>query len=157
MATEKGLQEAKALYEQVCEVLDSINLRYQKVEDDFIVHAVMMRKNALFSIHIVVDIDRKLIRACSIPAVEFCKEKRIDAALAICGLNDRMADGCFVFDATDGSVLFRAAMSYRESLIGEEAIVYLFHLAKHMAEKYSPRLEQLDSGSISLEEFLERE
>ena len=157
MKTEMDLKKAKQLYAQICEVLDDVNMGCEIIgrEDDLVVFVLAKRRGTDDAVHIAVDPKRMLIRVYATPTWEFCREKRLDAALAICSLNDKMADGCFSYDAADGSFFFRTAVSYRESLIGDDTIRHLYFLADRMVKKYSPKLRQLDKGEISVEEFLE--
>ena len=93
----------------------------------------------------------------------------IDAAMTQHGLNEMRIDDvdfvliskmdtldCFDFDIDNGKIFFRMTNCFCDSLIGKEAYEYMINCLLSMLDEYSEQFKLLAEGSISLDEFVDR-
>lgn len=78
----------------------------------------------------------------------------MEGAIATCVVNYGMADGSFDYDLSDGKIVFRMTVSFRESQLGEGLFQYMIDCSCAMADKYNDRLLALDKGLMSLSDFI---
>lgn len=79
-----------------------------------------------------------------------------DLAAAVCFINNFTANGCFDFDIDNGKIFFRMTNCFCDSLIGKEAYDYMINCLLSMLDEYSEQFKLLAEGSISLDEFVDR-
>ena len=84
------------------------------------------------------------------------KDRIEDLAAAVCFINNFTANGCFDFDIDNGKIFFRMANCFFDSLIGKEAYEYMINCLLNMLDEYSEQFKLLAEGSISLDEFVDR-
>lgn len=151
-------QEAKAeqpMYEQLCEALDERNWKYNKDEEKDMVKVGFTTDSLPVELRLWIDQKRELVRLVSVLPFKVKEDKRVDAAIAISAVNNRMVDGSFDYDITDGHIIFRMAHSYKECKVESELFQYMVDCSVAMVEKYSAKFLGISTGMLSLEEALE--
>lgn len=157
MADEKKINLAKEVYSTLCKALDNRGWKYEKDEEEFLVHFGVNGEDLPINFVILVDVDRQLIRVLSSLPFKMSEEKRIDGAIAACAATYKMADGGFEYDISDGSIVFKTAACFSESVIGEGIFRYMIALTCAMVEKYNDKFFALNKGLIKIEDFLKED
>lgn len=156
MTDEKKLKNARTVFNSLCGMLDEKNFHYEIHEEDLVVTFGMQGEDIPMNFVINVDAKRDLIRVLSRLPFEFAEDKRVDAAIATCQINYRLADGSFDFNYKTGDVTFRMTSSYKDSLISMEVFEYLIAVASFTIDEYNDKLLMLSKGMMSVEEFFKR-
>ena len=80
-------------------------------------------------------------------------EYEIDSDISV--INNNLVDGCFDYDLSDGTIIFRMTNSYLESEVSRELFEYMLFLSFTTVDEYNDKLMMLSKGLISLAQFLE--
>jgi len=156
MANYNGMTANEA-YKAVCQMLDQANLKYDTDEAELTVICGIQGDDFPVRMRIMVDEGHNLIALYSQLPFAVQEEKRVELAIAISKVNNNLVDGSFDYDMRDGSILFRLTMSYLESFISSEALMYQLLVSFKTIDEYNDKLFMLDKGAISLEDFLSSE
>ena len=156
MLSEK-LERAKKVYETLCTMFDTDECSYKKNEEDFSVKLGIQGDDFPIEITIRVDPDSQLILLLSHLPFVISEDKRLDVAIATSIVNNRLADGSFDFDITDGYMFFRMTSSFIESEIGSEVFAYMLAASCHLVDEYNDKFLMLGKGMMSIEDFIEKE
>ena len=156
MADEKKLKNARNMFNTLCGMLDEKDFHYEIHEEDLVVTFGMSGEDIPMHFVINIDAERDLIRVLSRLPFEFAEDKRVDAAIAICQINYRLADGSFDFDYKKGYVTFRMTSSYKDSLISMGVFEYMIAVASFTIDEYNDKLLMLAKGAIPVDEFFKK-
>lgn len=156
MTDEKKLKNAQSVYKALCEMLDEKDFHYEKHEEDLTITFSMRGEDMPMQFVVNIDAGRELVRLLSPVPVIFDEEKRVEAAIATCQINYRLADGSFDFDFKSGRVLFRMTSSFTDSLISKELFLYMLACASYTVDEYNDKLLMLAKGAIPVDEFFKR-
>ena len=151
----QDLNLAKETYGTLCRTLDAKNWPYTKQKEKLMLHCGARGEDLAIDITFVLDPERMLILVMSPMPFTVPEDKRLDTAIAVSTLNNRMAHGCFDFDLDTGKMFYRMCNSFIESQIGEELFEYLLMATCGMVDKYNDKLLMLSEGKISLQQFLD--
>lgn len=153
MAEEK-FERAKKVFNTTCETLKANDWKFTTDEEDLIVRCSARGEDLPMDILIRINADRQLISLFSCMPFRIQESKRLDLAIAISIINNRLVDGSFDFNINDGSVIFRLTSSFIESEISGELIYYMLMVSCFTIDEYNDKLLMLDKGMLSLEEFI---
>jgi len=153
MADEKTLNQAKNVYQTLCQALDHRNWKYRKEEDDLVVVFDVSGDDFPMSFVIAVDAERQLIRLQSKLPVTMSEDNRLLGAAAACIAGYYLVDGNFDYDISSGTIHFRMTACFRESIIGEELFAYLIDCACGTIDNYNDKFFMLNKGLIDLKKF----
>ena len=145
---------AKDLYDRMCKYLEEKELKFKKEEEELVIHFVVSGDDIPMIFILRIDSDRELIRLTSPLPFCFDEDKRIDGAIATCFVSDKLADGSFDYDITDGSIAFRMTASFRNSRIGEGLIDYMIGCSSVTVDEFNDKLLALNKGIISITDLL---
>ena len=148
---------AKEAFRAVCDMLDGANLKYSADADALKVECGIQGDDFPVKMQMIVDDDHHLVALYSQMPFEVPEDKRVELAIAISVVNNRLADGSFDYDMRDGSILFRLTLSYLDSVIGNEAFFYQLLVSFKTIDEYNDKLFLLAKGSISIEDFISSE
>ena len=154
MAEEKEMALAKTVYEDMCAALDRRNWKYDRHDDDLVVTFTVTGEDLPMEFVLIVDADRQLIRVLSKLPVKVPEDKRMDLAIATCIITNKLADGSFDYDISNGDIYFRLTSSFRESKIGDKLFDYLVGVSCFTVDSYNDKLFALAKGLMSIEDFL---
>ena len=104
-----------------------------------------------------VHAERQLVSMLSPMPFKIPEEYRTDIAMATTIINDRLVDGSFDFDLSDGRICFRLTSSYIESILGKELFAYMLMVSAHTVDEYNDKFLMIGKGMMSIEQFLESE
>lgn len=156
MADAKKIENAMKVYESLCEAIDKRGWKYEKDEEQLLVHFGVSGDDIPMQFVLIVDIERQLIRLMSPLPFTMCESKRMEGAIATCTASFGMVDGSFDYDITEGTIIFRLTASFRESLIGDGLFQHMISCSCFMVDKYNDLFLALDKGIISIADFIEK-
>lgn len=154
MSEELKVSQAKNAYGIICSALDAQGWRYQTHEDKLLVVFGVNGDDIPMDFLVSADADRQLIRLHSPLNFKVSESKRMDVAVAVCVINNKMADGCFELDIGDGGIVFKMTATYRDSQISEELVRYIINCSCAMVDKYNDQFLAIDKGILSIGDFV---
>lgn len=146
--------KAKEVFGVLCRALDAHEFHYQKNEEELTIECGAQGDDLPMEITMRVEAERHLILLLSHIPFVVAEDKRLEVAVAVSVINNRLVDGSFDFDIRDGHMFFRMTNSYLESKIGQDAFAYLLYCSCMTIDKYNDKLMLLAKGLISLEQFI---
>lgn len=154
MIDEKKMEQAKRVYQALCNAIERRNWQYNKEEDKLLVHFSVNGEDIPMLFVLIVDVERQLVCLMSPMPFKMSEEKRVEGAIATCVASYGMADGSFDYDLPVGKIAFRMTASFRDSVIGEELLQYMISCSCAMVDKYNDLFLALDKGIISIADFV---
>lgn len=146
---------AKSVYLDVINLLDEMNWTYDREDDNLIVRSGVKSKDLPIEFLIYVDEERNLVRFISNLPITFEEDKLFDGALAICYVNNRIVNGTFDLDITDGSVSFRLISSFEGGVkLSKDVFEYMIFVSTSTIDEYNDKLFMLAKNMISTEQFV---
>ncbi len=155
MEDQKKLIYAREAYDTLCTCLDNIGWHYKKFEDELKIMFGVGGDDLPMNFLVIVDADRQLVRIISLLPFQMNRDKIVEGAVATCIINYMLADGSFDLDIESGHIMFRLTSSFRESLLGEEALKYMVSVSCFTVDKYNDQLSELNEGKITLAQFID--
>lgn len=154
MADEKKIALAKNVYNTLCAAIERREWRFDKDEENLVVHFGVSGDDIPMQFIMVVDAERQLIRLLSPMAFKMSESKRMDGAIATCVASFGLADGSFDYDLADGTIVFRMTASFRESSIGEGLFQYMISCSCAVVDEYNDKFLAIDKGLMSITDFI---
>ena len=154
---ENGNTHARALeaFKALCSNLDSHHWKYKKNEDSLEIESGAQGDDLPMDIDIRVDEERELVMLLSHQPFVTPEDKRIDMAVAVSIVNNRIVDGCFDFDVRNGHMFFRMVSSFRDSILGDDLFTYMVGCSCQTIDAFNDKFLMLSKGMISVEQFIE--
>ena len=153
--SEIKMERAKKVYATLCEALDERNWKYEKVDDDLLVHFSVNGDDLPIQYIIFVDVDRQLIRLLSHMSFDMSEDKRIDGAIATCHATYGLRDGSFDYDLSDGKIVQRMTSAFLDNEVPVSVIQYMIDFTGAVVDKYNDKFFALNKGFLTIEKFLE--
>ncbi len=150
---EKQMQLAKNTFATLCKMLDKDDWSYDKIEDEFMIKSGARGEDLPIDFRLFLDAERSVAVLYSTLPFRIAEEKRTEAAIAICAINDSLLSGCFDFDYDTGAIVFRMTNTFRESLLSEQAFHFMLHVSLSTVDDYNDKLLMLSKGMITLEQL----
>ena len=158
MATEKQIQEAKTIYQSLTGFFAEVNYRYKVVAEEpdriYVLEYGVRGEDIPMDFRILIEVERGIMKFISPQPVRFSPEKRAEAALAICAINDAIVDGSYSMDLKDGTVMYMQTTCYRGSLISSEVFRYMIGLSNSIVDAFNDKLLMLQNGIMDLDAFI---
>ena len=154
--TNTNLDGAKRAFETFCSMMDKREWNYEKDAENLRIETGARGDDLPISLKVAFDPDCALVLLYSPFAFNIPQEQMEQAALAICIINDNLIDGNFDLDVTNGRLCYRMSMSFRESLISEEAFDFFLGFAIHVTDEYNDKLLMLAKGMLTPGQLLEQ-
>ncbi len=142
------------VYETVCAMFDDKGFHYDRHDEDHVIHCIVSGEDIPMEILFDVLDKRQLVRLISPMPFQVPDDKRVDIALAITAVNDRLADGSFDFDMAKGRISFRLTESYIESILGKQLFEYMLMVSASTIDDYNDKFLMISKGVMTLEQFL---
>ena len=153
MADEK-LERAQKVYATLCSTLDAHEWHYKKDEEKLSIDCEAQGEDLPMEITIGVDAKRQLVMLFSHLPFVISEDKRLDVAIAVSAVNDKLVDGSFDYNIADGHMFFRMTSSFIESEIGNELFTYMLMVSCHTIDEYNDKFLMLGKGMMSIEDFI---
>lgn len=148
-------ERARIVYDTICAALDERDWKYEKDDDELLVHFTVTGDDLPMQFLIFADIDRQLVRLLSPMPFDMSEDKRIEGTIAICHANYGLTDGSFDYDLSDGRISYRMTHSFMDNDISTEIILYMIDFTGAVVDKYNDKFFALNKGFLDIEKFLE--
>ena len=149
-------ERAEQVYQLFKQHLDSKSFHYDGHDNERIISLTAQGEDFPMPVIIRVIAERQVIQIISPIPGAFPEEKRVDAAVAVATINNRLMNGCFDLDMSDGAVRFRLCQSFFGIEISEEVIIYLLTILFATVDEFNDSLLMMSKGLISLDQFIEK-
>ena len=156
MPTERESRLARKVYNAMRNLLEKMGVRYLEHEEELVLTCTVRGEDIPMDLLIFIHEEQQLVRILSPMPFVVPEKKRVDMAVAVSTVNYGLVDGSFDYDISDGSLRFRLTSSFRESILGEALLKYLFMVTTFITDEYNDRFMLLAKGVITLEQFLEK-
>lgn len=154
---ELNMAKAQEVFDLLCRTLDNRGLRYDKIEEDLMIKSVVNGEDIPIHFYMRVNPRNELVSFISWLPFKVQEDKRLDMALAICATNYGFADGCFDYNIEDGTIIFRLTSSYKDSMLSEALIDYMFMLSALTVDSYNDKYLMISKGLMTVQQFIELE
>ena len=154
MADEAKIALAKNVYDTLCAAIEHREWKYNKDDENFIVHFSVSGEDIPMHFIIIVSAENQIIRVASPLPFKMAEDKRMEGAVAACAASFGLADGSFDYDISDGSMSFRLTSSFRESIISEKLLHYIISVSCAIVDKYNDKFLAISKGLISINDFV---
>ena len=152
--SEIKMERAKKVYATLCEALDERNWKYEKVDDELLVHFTVNGDDLPMQYIIFADVDRQLLRLLSPLPFDMAEDKRIDGAIATCHATYELMDGSFDYDLSNGEIAFRMTSAFLDNELPVSTIQYMIDFAGYAVDKFNDKFFALNKGFLTIEKFL---
>ena len=157
MADESIMLNAKATYRTLCDMFEKIGWKCQKNDERMIVECRVSGDDLPFDVKMIVDEDIEQVILLSPMPFKIAEDKRIDLALAVSFVNNRLVNGCFDYDFCDGGIFFRISACFDGCKLSVDALEYLLRCACGTIDDYNDKFLMISKGMLSLEDFMKKE
>ncbi len=154
MALYKENSESTEIYKKICEMFESLELKYENDAEKFAARCTIQGEDIPISVNMQIDSEKKLIFALSYIPITIPEEKRIDMAIAVSVTNSKLVDGSFDFDIKEGNLFFRITNSYLDGKMGVDTLKYMFICAVRTIEDFNDKFMKLVEGSLKIDYFI---
>ena len=155
MAEQDNLLQARSVYNSVCKYLDANGWQYDVNEEQLCIECAACGEDLPIPISIRMYPDRQAMVLISNLPFNISEDKRIDTAIALCGINTKIYCGSFDYDIVTGEIYFRMTNSYAQSKLSQELFDYMVLYSCSRVDEYNDKLLMLAKGVISLEQLLD--
>ena len=155
MAENMYLEQAKTVYQTLCQALDARKWRYQKNEAELTIEGGAQGEDLPMPIFIRVDPSLALITLLSHMPFPTPEEKRLEMAAGVSVVNFRLVDGSFDYNVKTGNLVFRMTTSFRESIVGAEVFNHMIGLSLFTVDRYNDKFLMLAKGLVTLGQFIQ--
>ena len=145
--------DPKLIFRRVCKKLDDRGWTYMPHDEDLVITLNVRGEDIPMELLFHVDAKRNLLKVLSVLPLAAAEDKRVEMALAVCAVNDQLANGNFDLNLSDGKVVFRVAAPF-EGGLPDETIDYLIGVTCVTVDEYNDKLLMFNKGMWTLEEFI---
>ncbi len=154
---EKKLAEAKEVYKALCQFLDEDGWKYDKNEEDLVITSGASGEDLPIQFMVKVDAERGVIRTLSRMPLSVPEDKRLDMAIAVSIINNKLIEGCFEFNIANESIIFSMINCFAGATLGKGAFAHIIIRFCKTVDMYNDKLLMLAKGLVTLEQFIESE
>ena len=145
---------AQAVYERICQTLDAHDWKYQSNEEKLMIACSARGDDLPMELNIRVDPERSVVMLFSQLPFAIQEDKRLDIAVAVTAINNMLADGCFDYNISDGSLFFRMTNCFIDSIPGQGVFAHMLFASCQIVDEYNDKFLMLAKGMLPLEKFL---
>ena len=150
-------EQAKKVYETLCIAIDNRKWQCTRHDDTMVVTFGVASEDIGMNFILAVDAERQLIRLLSPMPFDIVEEKRIDLAIATCVATNRIIDGSFDYDLSDGKIVFRLTAPFMGCEIGEKLLQYMISLSCAIVDNFNDKFADINDGKLTIADFLASE
>ena len=150
------LERAAQVYRLIKSHLTSKGIKYEPHDDDQVITMTAQGEDLPMPVVIRVIGEREVIHIGSPLPGKVPEDKRIDTAVALAAINNRLMNGSFDLDLDSGLVVFRVCQSFHDNDISEEQIHYLLAIVFITTDEFNDTLFMMAKGNMTLEQVLEK-
>ena len=149
-----NIQKACEVFNALTSILDSIDWKYEKVEDKLLIKSGYQGDDLPIRFGIEILPQNQVIRLVSYFPFDMPEDKRVEAAVAVCAVNNKLIDGCFDLDLSDGSLSFRMTDSYSDGMPTKDFVEYVLACSLSTIDDYNDKFFMLAKGMMNATDFL---
>ena len=150
----KNKAAAKAVYDDLCAVVEEKGWKYEKFDDDLVITFELYGEDIPMDFIFMADADRQLLKVFSKLPFTVPEDKRMELAIATCIVSNGLADGSFDYDISKGVIMFRMTASFMESKIGKGLIDYMIKCSCFVVDEYNDKFLALSKGFMTIQDFI---
>ncbi len=150
MTDEMKLERAKIVYGTLYEVLDENDWYYEKNDEDLVISCGAQGEDLPMEIEVTVSARSQMVILLSHMPFSIAEDKRLDLAIAVSIVNNRLVDGCFDYDVKSGNMVFRMTNHFLDSTLGKKVFSYMLFCSCQTIDKYNDKFLMLAKGMLSL-------
>ena len=156
--TGEKLAAGKAFFDRMVKYYESQGIRNFDTQDlgdgDLEMDFTYTGDDFPMDFRFIVDSERSFLTVLSSQPLTFTAEQITPAARIICGINNKLAVGCFDLDIEKGRVFWRLSMPFENSLISDETLDDVILLSMKTVDQYNDKLLMFPKGLLTEEAFL---
>lgn len=130
-------------YITLCNVLERNDIGYERDDKDLCVKCNVIGNNTEMNMLFAINPSKMLITLFCPISIKAEKEKMADMALAVCMVNNTLADGSFCLDTRDGLMYYKVTSSFYESNVNETVFEYMLSTAVNTVDEYYEKFDKL--------------
>lgn len=157
MAQQPDMEKAKAIFDTLCRAMTSQQWKFSKDEEKLCVDLGIQGDDLPVQLNMHVDARRQVVVLLSQLPYKVKEDKRLELAVAVGVVNNRLVEGNFDFDITNGKLFFRMSSSCFGREVSEELLARMAVISYQTVEAYNDKFLMLAKDMLSLEKFLEAE
>ena len=151
------MQKARQVYNDLVDMLDTRDWKYEKFDDDLVIRSGIKGDDLPIEFIMFVKPKNQVVQFISKLPFNMPEDKRVDGAIAVCVANYGLVDGSFDYDLSDGEIRFRLTSSYRESTIAPDLLEYMIMCAAATVDGYNDKFFMLAKGMLTVQQFIEQD
>ena len=151
------MSNGKQVYQAFKDHLTANGIKFEPHDDDLVISFTIHGDDLPQPTLVRVIEDKEVVQVLSPIPGKIPEEKRMEAAAAVAFVNDRLINGCFEYDLSDGGICFRVTQSFHDTTLNDEQIRYMMAVTVITTDEYNDRFFMLGKGMMSLEEFVKKE
>ena len=154
MADEKYISQAKKVFDDFCQMLDTMDGKYKADENEMRIDYGVEGYDIPMDFVVIIDAKARFIKVYSLLPFTAPEDKRIDLAIAACHATSSILDGSFDFDIESGRVVFRLTHSFEDTDINEAMLRYIFSYSSFAVDLFNDKLLAVSKGNLDIGDFL---
>ncbi|MBQ4040153.1 MAG: hypothetical protein IJC91_03360 [Oscillospiraceae bacterium] len=147
---------AKKVYETICGAIEARGWKYEKIDDELLVHFNVSGDDLPVQYLIFVDAERQLIRLLSPMPFDMVEEKRVDGAIATTFATYGLTDGSFDYDVSNGKIVYRMTAAFLDNEVSPALVHYMIDFTGVVVDKYNDKFFAINKGFLSIEDFISK-
>ena len=148
-------QEARAIFNTLCQTLDNMKWTYSPNPDKMVVRTGARGEDLPMDLFLVVDPDMRVMCVRSPMPYQIPQDTRDVVGVAVNIANLSMLNGCFEYDRDHGHLLFRAVAPFHNCQLSQEVCRYMVTLTCSMVDRFNDKFLSVAKGNMTLAAFKE--
>ncbi len=149
------IQEAQKILDGFCRTMDNREWRYDRDDEEMSVETSVRGDDLPIKLRVVSDPGLSLLKLYSRLDFDIPSEKIVEAAIAVCLINDRLACGNFDLDVNSGTIFYRMSLPFSESLVSEEVYKFMIDFSVYIVDEFNDKLLMLSKGMLDAQGILD--
>lgn len=154
MATQQSVQLAKQNYASLCAMLDDINWKYDKDDENLFIDCSARGDDLPISIRIKFNTELQIVTLYSLLPFTVEESKRRIMAIAVSRANMGMIDGDFDYNDESGRIVFRLTASYSDSLLSKDMFQYILFVSCRTVDDYNDKFLTVSKNDMSIDQVI---
>ena len=150
-------QQAQKMYNIFCQTLDANDWKYKGNAEELKIECGAQGDDLPMELVIVMKENLQNLQLLSRMPYKIPEDKRLDVAVAISDVNNRLVHGGFDYNVADGNIYYRMVGNFSNFLWSQEICKYMLFCACKTIDEYNDKFLMVGKGIMSLEAFLKAE
>lgn len=155
MADPQLLEQAKAVFSNICQTFDDCKWDYRKNTEELSIEIHFTGGCMPLAILVRVDAEQGAVTVSSKLPFDVPPEVRTEVGVAINTINTRLGNGCFRYHLPTGEINWWLTGSFLGCVYGRETLLYAIAIACEAMERFNLKLLAMTQGELTLRQFLE--